>query len=61
MQFKPVVTKSLLRLCDEVLELADRYNLEEAKLRHILQLDANDQLELVQQIIQHNLTTKQIQ
>jgi hypothetical protein len=52
--------KALLRLSDEVLELADRYNLEEAKLRHILQLDANDQLELVQQIIQHNLTTKQV-
>jgi hypothetical protein len=32
------------------LELADRYNLEEAKLRHITQLWKNDQLELVQQI-----------
>jgi hypothetical protein len=53
--------KSLLRLHDEAIDLADRYNLEEGKLRYITQLEGEqDQTELIQQIIQQNLTVKQI-
>ncbi|MBN8590679.1 MAG: ParB N-terminal domain-containing protein [Anaerolineae bacterium] len=53
--------KALLALGDEALELADRFNVEEWKLRHILELPAEAQAEMVRQIIQFNLTGKQIE
>jgi ParB-like chromosome segregation protein Spo0J len=52
--------KTLLSLSDEVMELADRYNLDEIKLYYIAQLEPEDQLELIQQVIQGGLTTKQV-
>jgi hypothetical protein len=53
--------KALLNLGDEAAEMADRHNLEEGKLRYVVQLEqVEEQVELIQQIIQHNLTVKQI-
>ena len=52
--------KALLRLCDEAVELADRHNLDEGRLRQLLELSPDDQIEMVLQIIQLNLSTKQI-
>ncbi len=52
--------KSLLRLCDEAIELADRHNLDEGRLRHLLELSPDDQIEMARQIIQLNLSAKQI-
>jgi hypothetical protein len=53
--------KMLLKLGDEAIELADRHNLEHLKLRYVLMLDSPaDQTELIQQIIQQQLTVKQI-
>jgi hypothetical protein len=53
--------KALLRLSDEALELADRYNLDEFRLRALLGLEASAQAEMVRQIIQFGLTGRQIQ
>ncbi len=52
--------KALLRLCDEAIEVADRHNLDEGRLRQLLELSPEDQIEMVRQIIQLNLSTKQI-
>ena len=53
--------KSLLKLCDEAVEIADRHSIEARKLRYVVQLDNSaDQVELLQQIIQLDLTVKQI-
>lgn len=52
--------KALLQLSDEALELADRYSLDEGRLRHVLNLKAEDQAEMVRQIIQFNLSGKQV-
>jgi hypothetical protein len=52
--------KALLKLGDEAIELADRYGLEEGLLRHILPLDAAEQIEVIRQIITMNLTVKQV-
>ncbi|MHB8752831.1 MAG: ParB/RepB/Spo0J family partition protein [Aggregatilineales bacterium] len=52
--------KKLLRLSDEALELADRHGLEEGVLRYVLSLPAETHVEMVQQIIQFNLTTRQV-
>ncbi len=52
--------KALLRLCDEATELADRNNLDEGRLRHLLELAPEDQIEMVRQVIQLNLSSKQI-
>jgi hypothetical protein len=52
--------KALLHLSDEALELADRHNLEEGILRHVLLLPATAHAEMVQQIVQFNLTGKQV-
>lgn len=52
--------KALLQLSDESLELADRYDLDEGRLRHILNLKTEDQVEMVRQIIQFNLSSKQV-
>ncbi|MBK9746610.1 MAG: ParB N-terminal domain-containing protein [Chloroflexi bacterium] len=53
--------KNLLDLSDEAMELADRYDLEEGLLRYVLKLPTEDQAEMVQQIIQFNLTGRQVQ
>ncbi len=53
--------KNLLDLSDEAMELADRYDLEEGVLRYVLKLPTEDQAEMVQQIIQFNLTGRQVQ
>lgn len=52
--------KALLNLSDEALELADKYNLDERKLRYVLALDRPEHVELVQQIISLNLSGKQV-
>jgi len=52
--------KSLLRLCDEAMELADRHDIDEARLRYVIQLEARDQVELLRQIVQLGLTRKQV-
>ena len=52
--------KSLLRLSDEAWELADRHNLDEFRLRPVLQLPEEAQGEMVQHIIQFNLSGRQI-
>lgn len=52
--------KALLKLSDEALELADRYGIEEGKLRHIITLPDQYHVELVRQIIDLNLTSKQV-
>ena len=53
--------KALLRLSDEALELADRFGLDEWRLRFVLPLAEEDQAEMIRQIIQLNLSGKQIQ
>lgn len=52
--------KSLLRLCDEAFEVADRHNVDEARLRYIIQLEPPGQIEMMRQIIQFDLTRKQV-
>jgi hypothetical protein len=52
--------KSLLRLSDEALELADRHNIEQYKLRYVLALPTEYHAEIVRQIIDFNLTSKQV-
>ncbi len=53
--------KNLLRLSDDALELADRHNIQERRLRPLLDLDADFHFELVRQIIDFNLTAKQVE
>lgn len=52
--------KSLLRLSDEALELADRHNLEEKRLRYVIALPIEYHAEIIRQIIDFNLTSKQV-
>jgi hypothetical protein len=52
--------KSLLKLSDEAMELADRHNIDEFRLRPLLDLPAEAQAEMVQQIVQFDLTGRQI-
>lgn len=52
--------KALLKLSDEALELADRYHLEEFRLRPILAVAAEYHAEIVRQIIDFNLSAKQV-
>ncbi|MHB8625330.1 MAG: hypothetical protein ACYDBJ_03410 [Aggregatilineales bacterium] len=52
--------KNLLKLSDEALELADRHGIEERKLRYVLQLAPNLHAEIIRQIIDFNLTSKQV-
>lgn len=52
--------KALLHLSDEALEIADRYNIDEARLRHLVQLGSEDQVEMLRQIIQFDLTRQQV-
>lgn len=52
--------KSLLNLCDEAVEMADRHNLDDVRLRCIIQLNADEQVEIMRQIISLGLNAKQI-
>jgi hypothetical protein len=52
--------KSLLRLSDEAMELADRHDVDEKKLRYVVGLPAEFHDEIVRQIIDMNLTSKQV-
>jgi hypothetical protein len=52
--------KNLLRLSDEALELADRHNIEEYKLRYVVTISAEYHAEIVRQIIDFNLSSKQV-
>lgn len=54
------IVKSLLRLSDEALEMADRHGLEEGKLRYVVGVPAEYHAEIVRQIIDFNLTVKQV-
>jgi len=53
--------KNLLRLSDEALELADRHGIEEKRLRYVLPLAPNLHGEILRQIIDFKLTSKQVQ
>ncbi|QPC80910.1 hypothetical protein G4Y79_14470 [Phototrophicus methaneseepsis] len=53
--------KALLALSDEAFELADLHGIEEKKLRFVLNLETEYQAEMVRQIIDYKLTSKQIQ
>jgi hypothetical protein len=52
--------KGLLQLADDALELADRYGIDEFRLRPVLQLPVEAQAEMIQQIVQFNLSGRQI-
>ena len=52
--------KALLRLSDEAMEIADRHGVEEGKLRHVIALHAEYHAEIVRQIVDFNLTSKQV-
>lgn len=52
--------KALLKLSDEAMELADRHKLDEKKLRYVLGLSQEYHAEIVRQIIDFNLTSKQV-
>jgi hypothetical protein len=52
--------KNLLRLADEAMELADRHDIDEKKLRYVAALPAEFHDEIVRQIIDLNLTSKQV-
>jgi ParB-like chromosome segregation protein Spo0J len=53
--------KALISLCDEAIELADRYNLDEGRLRYVVEFPLELQEEVVRQIVDFDLTRKQIQ
>ncbi len=52
--------KALLRLSDEAMELADRHGIEEFRLRPIVALSPEYHAEIVRQIIDFNLSAKQV-
>lgn len=52
--------KNLLHLSDEALELADRHNIEEFKLRYVVSTAPEYHAEIVRQIIDFNLSAKQV-
>ncbi|MEM9954514.1 MAG: ParB N-terminal domain-containing protein [Chloroflexota bacterium] len=52
--------KSLLQLSDEALELADRHDIDEFRLRPVLTLPEEAQGEMVQHIVQFNLSGRQV-
>jgi hypothetical protein len=52
--------KNLLRLSDEAMELADRHNIDEGKLRYVVSVSSEYHTEIVRQIIDFNLTSKQV-
>jgi hypothetical protein len=52
--------KALLNLSDEAIELADRYDIDEKKLRYVIALPHEYHVEVIRQIIDLNLTSKQV-
>jgi hypothetical protein len=52
--------KALLRLSDEAMELADRHSIDEKKLRYVVSMSPEFHSEIVRQIIDFNLTSKQV-
>jgi hypothetical protein len=52
--------KALLRLSDEAMELADRHDIDEKKPRYVLLLPTEFHVEIVRQIIDFNLSSKQV-
>ncbi len=52
--------KNLLKLSDDAMELADRHAIEEKRLRYVLQLTPDLHGEIVRQIVDFKLTSKQI-
>jgi len=52
--------KSLLRLSDEALELADRHQIDAKKLRYVVSVDEEAHVELIRQIVDFDLTSKQV-
>ncbi|MBE2272544.1 MAG: hypothetical protein IAE80_30190 [Anaerolinea sp.] len=52
--------KNLLRLSDEALELADRHGLEEGRIRFVVNVDSEYHAEIMRQIIDFNLSAKQV-
>lgn len=52
--------KNLLRLSDEAMELADRHSLDERRLRPVIALASEYHAEVVRQIIDLNLSAKQV-
>ena len=52
--------KALLRLSDEAFEMADRHNLDEKKLRYVLPLSPEYHAEIIRQIIDFDLSSKQV-
>ncbi len=52
--------KALLALSDEAIELADRYGIDEYRLRPVLNLPSDVQAEMIQHIIKFNLTGRQV-
>jgi hypothetical protein len=52
--------KALLRLSDEALELGDRYGIEEYRLRYLVTVAPEYHAEIVRQIIDFNLSSKQV-
>jgi hypothetical protein len=52
--------KALLKLSDEALELADRHQIEEYRLRPIVSVAPEYHAEIIRQIIDFNLTAKQV-
>ena len=52
--------KNLLRLSDEALELADRHSIEEFKLRYVIATASEYHAEIMRQIIDFNLSAKQV-
>ena len=52
--------KNLLRLSDEALELADRHAIEEKKLRYVISVPSEYHAEIVRQIVDFDLTSKQV-
>lgn len=52
--------KALLKLSDDAIEMADRYDIDEKKLRYVVALPPEFHLELIRQIVDLNLTSKQV-
>ncbi len=52
--------KALLHLSDQAMELRDRYGIDERNLRHVITLAQEYHTEVVHQIIDFNLTAKQV-
>lgn len=53
--------KSLLHLSDEALELADRHEIDEYRLRPVVSMPVELHAEIVRQIVDFKLTAKQVQ